>query len=48
MGKTKVQFLRLSTLGSPIKFKYMVALTNEIQTILSFSRIFKFYVFEFN
>ena len=48
MGKTLVQFLRLGILGSPIEFKHMVALTNEIQTMLSFSRIFKFNVFEFN
>ena len=48
MGKTQVQFLKLSTLGSPIEFKHMVALTNETLTMLSFSRIFKFNVFEFN
>ena len=48
MGKTQIQFLRLGTLGSPIKFKHMAALTNETQTILSFPRIFKFNVFEFN
>ena len=47
-GKTQVQFLRLGTLGSPIKFKHMVALTNETQTMLYFSRIFKFNIFEFN
>jgi hypothetical protein len=38
----------LGTLGFLIKFKYMVALTNETQTILSFLIIFKFNVFEFN
>ena len=43
-----VQFLRLGTLGFPIEFKHMVALTNEIQTMLSFSKIFKFNIFEFN
>jgi hypothetical protein len=48
MGKTYVQFLKLGTLGSPIEFKHMVALTNETQTMLYFSRIFKFNVFEFN
>ena len=47
-GKTQVQFLQLSTLDSPIEFKYMVALTNETQTMLSFPRIFKFNIFEFN
>ena len=46
--KTQVQFLRLGTLGSPIEFKHMIALTNETQIMLSFSRIFKFNVFEFN
>ena len=30
MDKTLVQFLRPSTLGSPIEFKDMVTLTNEI------------------
>ena len=40
--KLKVQFLRLSTLIFPIEFKLMVALTNEIQKMLSFLRIFKF------
>ena len=45
MGKTEVQFLRLSTLGFPIEFKRMVALTNETQIMLSFSRIFKFNAF---
>ena len=35
------------TLSSTIEFKYMVTLINEIQTMLSFSRIFKFNVFEF-
>ena len=44
MGKTQVQFLRLGTLGSPIEFKHMVALTNETQTLLSFPIIFKFNV----
>jgi hypothetical protein len=39
---------RYSSLGFLIKFKHMVALTNETQTMLSFSRIFKFNVFEFN
>ena len=48
LGKIQVQFLRLSTLGSSIKFKHVVALTNETQTMLSFPRIFKFNVFEFN
>ena len=48
IGKIQVQFLRLGTLGSSIDFKHMVALTNEIQTMLSLSRIFKFNVFEFN
>ena len=48
MGKTQVQFLRLGTLGSSIEFKHMVVLTNEIQTMLYFLRIFKFNVFEFN
>ena len=47
-GKTQVQFFRLGTLGSPIEFKHMIALTNKIQTMLSFPRIFKFNVFEFN
>ena len=47
-GKTQVQFLQSSTLDSPIEFKYMVALTNETQTMLSFPRIFKFNIFEFN
>ena len=47
-GKTQVQFLRSSTLGSPIEFKYMFTLTNEIQTMLSFPKIFKFNIFEFN
>jgi hypothetical protein len=42
MDKTYIQFLRLGTLGSIIEFKYMVALTNETQTMLSFPRIFKF------
>ena len=40
-----------SSLGqvySLIEFKHMVALTNKTQTILSFPRIFKFNVFEFN
>jgi DNA polymerase elongation subunit (family B) len=36
------------TLGSLIEFKHMVVLTNETQTMLSFSRIFKFNIFEFN
>ena len=48
LGKTQVQFLRSNTLGSPIEFKHMVALTNETQTMLSFPRILKFNVFEFN
>ena len=48
MGKTQLQFLRLSALGFPIEFKHIVALTNKIQTMLSFPRIFKFNVFEFN
>ena len=42
------KFLRLDTLSFLIEFKYMVALTNEIQTMLYFSRIFKFNIFEFN
>jgi hypothetical protein len=41
-------FLKLGTLSSSIEFKHMVALTNETQIMLSFSRIFKFNVFEFN
>jgi hypothetical protein len=45
MGK---QFFRLNTLDSPIKFKYIVALTNETQIMLYFLRIFKFNVFEFS
>ena len=48
MGKTQVQFLKSSTLGSPIEFKDMVALTNETQTMLYFLRIFNFNIFEFN
>ncbi len=48
MGKTLVQFFRLSTLSFLIEFKHMVALINEIQTIYFFPRIFKFNVFEFN
>ncbi len=48
MGKTYLQFFRLGILGSPIKFKHMVALTNKTQIMLSFSKIFKFNVFEFN
>ena len=47
-GKTWVQFLILGTLSSPIEFKYMITLTNETQTILSFPKIFKFNKFEFN
>ena len=47
-GKTQVQFFRLGTLGSSIEFKHMDILTNETQIILSFLRIFKFNVFEFN
>ena len=47
-GKIQVQFLRLSTLGSSIEFKHMITLTNETQIMLSFPRIFKFSVFEFN
>jgi hypothetical protein len=43
-----MQFFKLGTLGSPIEFKHMVVLTNETQTMLSFLRIFKFNVFEFN
>jgi hypothetical protein len=39
MRKTFVKFLRL---GSLIEFKRMVVLTNETQTMLSFSKIFKF------
>ena len=38
----------LSTLGFPIKYKHMITLTNKTQTMLSFLRIFKFNVFEFN
>ena len=48
LGKTSVQSLKLGTLGSLIKFKHIVALANETQTMLSFPRIFKFIVFEFN
>ena len=48
LGKTWVHFFRLSTLGSPIEFKHIVILINETQTMLYFSRIFKFNVFEFN
>ena len=48
LDKTQVQFFRLGTLGSPIEFKHMVALTNETQTMLFFPRIFKLNVFEFN
>jgi hypothetical protein len=48
MGKIYIQFFRLGTLGCSIELKYMVALTNETQTMLSFPRIFKFNVFEFN
>ena len=33
---------RLGTLDFPIEFKYMIALTNETQIMLSFPRIFKF------
>ena len=47
-GKTQVQFLRLGTLSSLIEFKHIIALTNETQTTLSFPKIFKFNVFEFN
>ncbi len=47
-GKIQIQFLKLGTLGSLIEFKYMFALTNKTQTMLSLSRIFKFNVFEFN
>ena len=46
--KTQVQFLRLGTLSSPIEFKHIIVLTNETQTMLYFSKIFKFTVFEFN
>ena len=46
-GRTQVQFLRLGILGT-IEFKYMIALINETQKMLSFPRIFKFNVFEFN
>ena len=38
----------LGTLGSSIEFKHMIALTNKTHTMLSFPRIFKFNVFEFN
>ena len=48
MGKTQIQFLRLGTLGSPIKFKHMVTLINETQIMLYFSKIFKLNVFEFD
>ena len=41
-------FLKLDTLGSLIEFKHIVTLTNEAQIILSFLRIFKFNLFEFN
>ena len=37
-----------STLGFPIEFKHMVALTKETQIMLFFLRIFEFNVFEFN
>ena len=47
-GKTLVQLVRLNTLGSSIEFKHMIVLTNETQTMLSFPKIFKFNVFEFN
>ncbi len=47
-GKALVQFFRLNTLGSPIEFKHIIALTNKTQTMLSFLRIFKFNIFEFN
>ena len=47
-GKTQVQFFRLGTLSSLIKFKHMIALTNKTQIMLYFPRIFKFNVFEFN
>ena len=47
-GKIQVQLLKLDTLGSSIEFKHIVVLINEIQTMLSFSKIFKFNVFEFN
>lgn len=30
MSKIEVQYLKFSVLGYPIKFKYMVLLTNEI------------------
>ena len=43
-----VPFLRSGTLGFPIEFKHIVALINEVQTMLSFSKIFKFNIFEFN
>jgi hypothetical protein len=46
--KFRYSFLRLGTLGSLIEFKHMVALTNETQIMLSFPRIFKFNIFEFN
>ena len=46
--KGMVKFLRSSTLGSPIEFKHLVTLINETQTMLSFLKIFKFNVFEFN
>ena len=48
MRKTQLQFLRLGTLGFSIEFKHIVALINEIQKMLSFPKIFKFNVFEFN
>ena len=47
-GKIQIQFFRLGTLGSLIEFKHIIALTNEAQITLSFPRIFKFNVFEFN
>ena len=42
--KEKLRYgsLKCSTLDSPIKFKHMIALTNETQTVLSFPRIMKF------
>ena len=41
-------FFKLGTLSFSIEFKHIIALTNETQIMLFFSRIFKFNVFEFN
>ena len=39
---------RVRSVDSLIEFKHMIVLTNETQTMLSFPKIFKFNVFEFN